>query len=155
MLCVVLDEVIPRYRLREYHDILVSATPEVALRAILSLPARSDGVIATLFALRRIRDRGMTIGQLMAGMGLHPLTTDREYAGIFSPTTGIQIGVAFWAEPHEGGARLATETRVRTDGFGPGLAFTLYWLVVGPFSALIRRRWLAAAKRDAEGANPR
>ncbi|HET7857550.1 MAG TPA: hypothetical protein VFL41_13925 [Gaiellaceae bacterium] len=29
-------------------------------------------------------------------------------------------------------------------------AFRAYWLVVGPFSALIRRRWLAAAMASAK-----
>jgi hypothetical protein len=140
----------PRYQVREYHETLVQATPEAALWAMLDLPATSDGVVATLFALRGLRGRGLTIGQLMSGMGLSPRLTDREYAGTFSPTTGIRIGVAFWSEPQDGGARLATETRVQTEGFGPRVAFAAYWFIVGPFSALIRRRWLAAAKRAAE-----
>lgn len=72
-------------------------------------------MVATLFALRGLRERG-TLRDLIAGMGLHPATTDREYAGAFSPTTGIRIAVAFWAEPHPRGALLATETRVATDG---------------------------------------
>ena len=33
---------------------------------------------------------------------------------------------------------------------GARLRFRLYWLVVGPFSAFIRRRWLATAKRRVE-----
>jgi hypothetical protein len=147
----VLDQLLPRYRVREYHETLVRATPEAALAALLSLPATSDGVIATLFALRGIRSRGMRIRDLMAGMGLHPTTTAREYAGVFSPTAGIRIGVAFWAEPHAVGARLATETRVEAGGLAR-VGFALYWLVIGPFSALIRRRWLTAAKRIAESA---
>lgn len=145
-----LDEILPQYTVREYHDTIVRASPEVALDALLSLPAQSDGVIATLFALRRIGGGG-TIRELMAGMGLHPhpVTTEREYAGAFSPTTGIRIAVACWATPHPSGALLATETRVAAEGLAR-VGFALYWLVVGPFSALIRRRWLAAAKRKAE-----
>ncbi|MDQ2952328.1 MAG: hypothetical protein M3R54_08705, partial [Chloroflexota bacterium] len=94
-----LDGILPHYNVREYHDTIVRASPEVALDALLSLPAQSDGVIAMLFTLRRIRSRG-TIRELMAGMGLHPVTTQREYTGAFSPTTGIRIAVACWAMPH-------------------------------------------------------
>ncbi len=46
----------------------------------------------------------------------------------------------------KGGSILSTETRVA----GGSVHFRAYWLVVRPFSGLIRRRWLiAAAKRAA------
>jgi hypothetical protein len=64
---------------------------------------------------------------------------------------GVRIAFALWSEAIPGGAsRLATETRVLALDPGAWIRFRLYWLVVGPFSALIRRRWLAAAKRLAE-----
>ena len=51
------------------------------------------------------------------------------------------MGIAFQAEPQLGaGSRLMTETRVANVSF----AFRVYWTLVGPFSALIRRRWLRA-----------
>ena len=42
---------------------------------------------------------------------------------------------------------LATETRVAAMDTASRRAFRAYWLAVGPFSALIRRRWLRAAER--------
>jgi len=42
---------------------------------------------------------------------------------------------------------LATETRVAAMDPASRRAFRAYWLAVGPFSALIRRRWLRAAER--------
>jgi hypothetical protein len=42
---------------------------------------------------------------------------------------------------------LGTETRVAAMDAKSRRAFRRYWLAVGPFSALIRRRWLAAAER--------
>jgi hypothetical protein len=48
------------------------------------------------------------------------------------------------------GARLTTETRVAAVDDAARRSFRVYWLVVGPFSAVIRKRWLAAiAKRAA------
>jgi len=63
----------------------------------------------------------------------------------------VAIAFGIWAVPiGAGGTRLATETRVHAADSAARRRFQLYWLVVGPFSALIRRRWLAAARRAAE-----
>jgi hypothetical protein len=44
-----------------------------------------------------------------------------------------------------GGTLLSTETRVSATNSTARRAFRGYWRVVGPFSGLIRRRWLRAA----------
>jgi hypothetical protein len=41
---------------------------------------------------------------------------------------------------------LSTETRVQAVDDAALRAFRRYWRVVGPFSGLIRRRWLRAAQ---------
>jgi hypothetical protein len=56
----------------------------------------------------------------------------------------------FRVEPREDGALVTTETRVRCTDEGSRAKFLMYWTVVGPASALIRRRALALAKADAE-----
>ena len=57
----------------------------------------------------------------------------------------LRMAAAFWTEPSSRGACLRTETRVDGRGRLTWLVFRLYWLVVAPFSSLIRRRWLRAA----------
>jgi hypothetical protein len=47
----------------------------------------------------------------------------------------------------DGRALLYTETRVAAMDDRARRAFRRYWLVVGPFSGLVRRRWLAGAER--------
>lgn len=49
----------------------------------------------------------------------------------------------------EGRTRLSTETRVRCFG-GAERKFRLYWAIIGPFSAWIRRDWLRLIKRASE-----
>jgi hypothetical protein len=46
--------------------------------------------------------------------------------------------------------RLTTETRVLTYGTAARRKFRAYWLLVGPFSGLIRKEMLRLVKRDAE-----
>jgi hypothetical protein len=53
------------------------------------------------------------------------------------------------AEPRGDGCVLSTETRVAAADAAARHAFRRYWLAIGPFSKLIRRRWLAAVARRA------
>jgi hypothetical protein len=46
--------------------------------------------------------------------------------------------------------RVVTETRIQTFGRSARWKFRVYWLVVGPFSGLIKREILAIVKRNAE-----
>jgi hypothetical protein len=50
-----------------------------------------------------------------------------------------------------GGSIVSTETRVFGSSPGAQRAFARYWRVIYPGSALIRRMWLRAIKRRAEG----
>jgi hypothetical protein len=57
----------------------------------------------------------------------------------------------FTVEPvEEGLTRLATETRVLAYGRAARRKFRAYWLLVGPFSGLIRKEMLRMVKRRAE-----
>jgi hypothetical protein len=57
------------------------------------------------------------------------------------------------AEPARAGwTRVITETRVRCTDPSSRRALLRYWRVIGPFSALIRRRFLEMAKESAERA---
>ena len=56
----------------------------------------------------------------------------------------------FRAKPLPGGrSQLTTETRVAATDAASRRSFGRYWRVVGPFSALIRRRWLRSIARFA------
>jgi hypothetical protein len=50
------------------------------------------------------------------------------------------------------GGRLTTETRVLLTDQRSRRAFGRYWLLIQPFSGLIRRQWLAAVTRRASQA---
>lgn len=62
-----------------------------------------------------------------------------------------KAALSFEVEPEgEDRARVLTETRVRCTDERSRRAFRRYWLLVGPFSALIRRLWLREIRRLAE-----
>ena len=145
-----LDSVLPSYEVREYHEVAVDASPEDAMAAALALRAASDPIVATLFWLRGVPGGGLSFKAFFSRLGLEPVVqTDRAFVGV-GDLFGVRIAFGMWADDRGKGARLATETRVHELDSTARLRFRLYWLVVGPFSALIRRRWLAAARRAAE-----
>jgi hypothetical protein len=159
-----LDEFLPEYDVRERHERRVPGTPELAVAAALGMPVAPDGLVRTLFRLRGLPGGGSVQGALRA-IGLTPLVEEPDCVVLgaagrpWSPRSRLtpfdkagpgQVRMVFdlTATTVGGGMSvLATETRVAAIDAGARRAFRRYWLAVGPFSALIRRRWLAGAER--------
>jgi hypothetical protein len=163
-----LDQFLPAFDVREYHERAVDAPPAQAFRAFVDTPAGCDRPTRLLFRLRGLRRSGRSIGEALVGLGFEVLElTDtslvlgataqpwrlrpRGRLGRFAeerPAT-VRIVADLRARP----GFLSTETRVHALDEPARRSFRRYWAVVGPFSALIRRRWLAAASRAIAAAN--
>jgi hypothetical protein len=159
-----LDEFLPEYDVRERHERRVPGPPELAVAAALGTPVAPDALVRTLFRLRGLPGGGSVHGALRA-IGLKPLVEEPDCVVLgaagrpWSPRSRLtafdkagagQVRIVFditATAAGEGMSVLATETRVAAMDAGARRAFRRYWLAVGPFSALIRRRWLAAAER--------
>ncbi|MFT3914517.1 MAG: hypothetical protein QM704_10485 [Anaeromyxobacteraceae bacterium] len=165
------------FRLLEAHQLPIAAPPARALEALADSRIGEMPIVSALFTLR-----GMGVPAdwtLRATFSTTPFAILEEEAGrefvfgIMLPPRGrsarevcaspaafrealgsAPLGVVanFRAEPHEGGSILWTETWARTRGRRAGLAFGAYWLLIGPFSAWIRRIFLGTARRRAERA---
>jgi hypothetical protein len=84
------------------------------------------------------------------GLRQHWVTlTPQEYRDFDEPHN-IKGLMAFSVIEEREGTRLHTETRVYATDAGSVRKFRKYWLLIGPFSSLIWRDWLAAAARAAE-----
>jgi hypothetical protein len=143
---VPLDDWLPEYDVNERHRRWIAAPPARALELALTAPAAPDVFVRTLFRLRRV-PRAATIAELLHALGL----VERERTATSFVGVGggrIQIGLDLVARADGAGSILSTETRVRVRDARARIAFRVYWLVVGPFSALIRRRWLRAVARS-------
>ena len=159
-----LDEFLPEYDVRERHERYVGAAPETAVEAAVGTPVAPDGLVRALFRMCGLPGGGSVRGALRA-IGLEPLVEEPacvvlgaagrpwnpraslvpfDKAGAGQVRIVIEIS-AVAAAPSE--SMLATETRVAAMDAASRRAFRAYWLAVGPFSALIRRRWLRAAER--------
>ena len=157
-----LDDVLPQFDVNEVHAISLPCSPERAVALALSAPAAPDRFVAALFRLRGLPP-ATTIEALFDGMGFSSLVrtpTEVVFAASgtpWRPSSGlwpfaearagtVRVAADIRAIPATGGCVLSTETRVQAVDDRARRAFRRYWLVVGPFSGLIRRRWLRAVE---------
>ena len=171
---MLLSEALPEYDFSERHQRRVDASPEAVFAAIRSVTLAETPIARTLMRLRGLR-AGSTrpLVEEMDSEGFVQLTEEplRElvYTAIGQPWRPLggkravaddfrafaepgyaKMALDLRAVPDGDGARLETETRVfLTDG-SSRRRFGAYWLVIRPFSGLVRRSWLQAARRRAE-----
>jgi hypothetical protein len=141
----ILDRWLPRYDVHEVHERALPVPPERALELALATRFDSDWIVRSLLLLRGLgATRGRSIGESFERMGFRVL---ERTPTLFVAGGGRRISIVLGLEarPAADGSVLSTETRVAAADRGARLAFRAYWLLVGPFSALIRRRWLRAA----------
>ena len=145
-----IDDVLPQYDVHEVHSIACPRSLDEALAA----PFAPDAIVRLLFRLRGLRATG-TIGEAFARAGFQVLARNEQELVVGAAGTPWRLrgGVISFSEARPGtvrmvanlradGARVSTETRVQAVDDVARRAFRRYWLVVGPFSAVIRRRWL-------------
>jgi hypothetical protein len=166
----VIEQWLPRYDVREHHALALPVPPERALEVVLAIPAAPDRIVRALIGARGMVARQEPLERFFLAHRFVVLSrTPTEWVGgavgaVWRPRGGlvpledadawrtaavggtIKAAIDFRAEPVPGGSRLSTETRVLAMDDRARRAFRLYWLVVGPFSALIRRRWLRAVQ---------
>jgi hypothetical protein len=159
-----LDEILPAFDWHERHERALSVEPEVAVAALLATSAAPDSVVKTLFRLRGL-STASTIADSFRRMRFEELHRDpvevvvgasgtpwRPRGGIRSfhaaGPGAVRMATDVRAVASGGGCVLSTETRIAALDDDARRAFARYWRLVGPFSALIRRRWLDAAARS-------
>ena len=140
-----LDRWLARYDVNEVHERALPVVPERALEVALATRFDCDWIVRALLLARGLgRLRTRSLGEGFEAMGFSALERTPTH---FVAGGGRRVRIVFdlEARPAAGGSVLSTETRVAAGDRAARVAFRLYWLVVGPFSALIRRRWLRAA----------
>jgi hypothetical protein len=91
------------------------------------------------------------VGRFWSLTGNRPLSTVRTGEAFveFDEPGFAKAAMNFAVRAERGGARIVTETRILGTDPGATWRFRLYWLIIGPWSALIRRAALGAIRRRA------
>ena len=173
---MLIDEFVPRHDFRSRHSVLVPAPRETVRRAIeewrpeesllwrlllrlrgLGRPAgtlRAWAEASGFLCLAETEDEVVygQIGRFWAvnerGALTSPRTVD-EFRRFDDPTCAVAALTVYTTEEAAGRTSLHTETRVRALGPQARRRFRLYWLLIRPFSGLLRRAMLNGIKARA------
>jgi hypothetical protein len=160
-----LDEIVPRWQFDERHEIRINAPPDRIFAAIRDVTPREIRFFDTLTAIRRIGGDGREsiinapgdepILAVATRTGFRMMVDDAPRELVF----GTRVAPGSFAVMNfrvESDGRLTTETRV---ALAPSALtrriFAVYWRIIRPGSGIIRRGWLEAIKRRAEGRHGR
>jgi hypothetical protein len=90
------------------------------------------------------------VGQFWKLNGGTPVTVDADEFWHVDRSGYGKVAINFSIMPYRTGSHLRTETRIALPDKATKVRFAVYWIVIRPGSALIRRTWLRAIKRRAE-----
>lgn len=168
---MLIDRFMPHCDFYERHSTLVRATPERVYDAILQADLVSHPVARVLLFLRGMGRMKRTSRQFADGFTLaaenpqsevviglegpfwkptcRPRGVDAERFATPVPPDSARGAWNFFVERENGATRVTTETRVLCSEDARA-KFRLYWMVIRPFSGLIRRMMLRAIRKEAE-----
>ena len=171
---MLIDQILPRYDHREYHQIRIRGNPTEVYETVRTLDFSDSFLIRTLFRLRGLPATLKSVDDLLhAGFVLVDEKPGQEFVlglvgKFWRPTATLervdplgyrgfnQKGYAkvawnFAFSKTSGGlVKVSTETRIMCMDDSSRKRFRLYWRLVGPFSGLTRREMLRCAKRKTE-----
>ena len=172
-----LDELMPSYDVAASYAATIDAPTDVVFRAVLETDLSRSFVSRLLMAVRSLGRRvapSFRFGQLPAKGAFFALASDppREVvAGVigrfwrmngavvdgnramFAQPLPVGMAKAAWSfrvDDDARGSRLTTETRVLCADDEARRQFLRYWVVIGPFSGIIRREALRLIRAQAQ-----
>ncbi|MDQ3713062.1 MAG: DUF2867 domain-containing protein [Acidobacteriota bacterium] len=170
---MLIDSFLPEYDFSETHDIKIRATPETVFRTLNAVDLCESAAVRWLFRLRGLPTRGMTLRgiqrlrfevlgesenrELLLGLAGRFWTIKGDLQKInsqnFREFNEKGFAKAVWnfsLDKAAGETRLTTETRIKCLDAESRKKFGFYWILIKPFSALIRKEILKAIKHRAE-----
>ncbi|SIO19092.1 hypothetical protein [Halodesulfovibrio marinisediminis] len=166
-----IDKFLPEYTFTECHEIIVHSPIEEVYEIAKNVDLSKSTLIVTLFKLRGLPTRRMTLQGLVEDIGFSrlaenypvehligflankrvvPISSAKEF---LTDSLSAKIKVAWnfsLFEISPGLTRITTETRVLCLSNFTRRIFRAYWMFFKPFSSVIRKRMLKIIKRQAE-----
>jgi len=171
---MLIDQFSPHYQVSARYQIDLHTPIQSAYSAARSLDMRPSKIIQWLLRLRGLPADGLTLdGMLKWGFVLLADVPSQEIVfgligRFWTPSAQIQpvtaeafvdfdqpgfakavVNIVFMPQGN-GSVRVTTETRVHCLGDASQRYFRLYWLLISPFSGIIRKEWLRLIRERAE-----
>ena len=174
---MLIDDFLSKFDFNERHQTVVGAPPEAVRRALEEWQPSQSFLWRWLVRLRGLGSPTGTLREWAEANGFLRLAetddevvygqagrfwapneraamvsprTVEEFCGLTDPRYAV-AAMNILVEPHGSGlgARLFTETRIRCLGASSRRQFRVYWLIIRPFSGLLRRGMLRGIKAEA------
>lgn len=171
---MLIDEFMSRYDIHARYQIDIHAPISEVYSVARFLDMRDSEIIRWLYRLRGLPQDGLTLdGMLKWGFvlladepsqevvfgligrfwTLYPQiqhTNTDAFINFDKPGFAKAVGNMSFIVQRDGTVRVTTETRVHCPDHASRRCFRLYWLLISPFSGIIRKEWLRLIKQRAE-----
>ena len=166
-----IEKYLPQYTFKEYHHTKVNSALEQVYECSKDFDLSQSGVTRLLFKIRGLPTSRMNLQDFLVDMNFTCLEDKApheflagfwlkkkiepipSYEAFSSNAISAKFKVVWNFRCEEitpGTTRLSTETRVLCVDSFTKFTFGLYWLLIRPFSGLIRLEMLKIIKADAE-----
>lgn len=166
-----IDAYLPEFTYTEIHDILVNCSIDKAYQTTKNIDLSKSKIIVFLFKLRGLPTKRLNLQDLISDFGftkleeqfpneillgfwarskIEPVANHQDFVeNTISAKTKVVWNFSFLSIDSTQ-TKVTTETRILCVHPITKVLFSLYWLVVRPFSGLIRIQMLNIIKRDCE-----
>ena len=166
-----IDKYLPGYSFKEYHETLINSPIEKVYKKAKNFDLSKSNLIKWLFKIRGLPTNRMNLQGFISDMGftnieenipienligfwarykIAPVTSPDDFINN-SYQARVKVVWNFYLEELSSNqTRLSTETRVLCMSPFTKLTFGLYWIIIKPFSGVIRKKMLQIIKQDSE-----
>ena len=169
-----IDKYLPKYSFNEYHETIINGPIEDVYETAKNFDLSKSHLIKWLFKIRGLPTKRMHLQDFISDIGFTSIEENipvenligfwarYKIEPILSPddfiknTISARIKVVwnFYLEKLDSNqVRLSTETRVLCITPSAKVTFGLYWMIIKPFSGVIRKKMLRIIKQSSKTAS--
>jgi len=168
---ILIDKYLRRYTFNEYHEIVVDSPIANVFNVANDFDLSKSKTITWLFKIRGLPTKRLNLKSFINDIGFTNLESNAPYENLIgfwarkkilpipSHEDFINNSISPWIkavwnfqceELVDNKTKVSTETRVLCVAPITKITFGLYWLMIKPFSGLIRKKMLKIIKKDSE-----
>ena len=166
-----IDKYLPEYTFNEIHEIVINSPIEKVYQVARNFDLSKSKLIVFLFKIRRLPTKRFNLQDLVKDLSfsnieeqfprenligfwartkIEPIT---NYKDFINNTISARIKVVWnfrFSSLNSIQTKVSTETRILCVHPVTKVLFSMYWLIVRPFSGIIRVKMLKIIKKDSE-----
>jgi hypothetical protein len=166
-----IEKYLPEYTFNEIHEVVVESPVENVYKVAKNFDLSKSKLIKVLFKIRELPTKRMNLQDFICDIGftnieenpptenlmgfwavtrIEPITNKEDFIdNAISARLKVVWNFSF-EELNPEQTKVITETRILCVSLITRITFGLYWLIIKPFSGIIRKKMLNIIKQDSE-----